>query len=158
MCCRTWQPTLHLPATPTKLAAWMLLMLQWVATYFQKCSMLQRNSMEVAAAAAAFAVCIKEMLPEKAVLSDVLLHMLGSVCAERMQACSKSVAGRGDLATPEHCTVDAKYTYPCFLTTTACLSRCAVYPNVCDVSNLPLYLYCMSGNFCMHVCSVITCN
>lgn len=82
-------------------------MLQWVVLYFQRCLMLQRNSMEVAAVAAAFADCIKEMLPEKAVLSDVLLHMPGSVCAEHMRACSKSVAGRGDLAISERCNVDA---------------------------------------------------
>ncbi len=75
--------------------------------------MLQRNSMEVAAAAAAFAVCIKEMLPEKAVLSDVLLHMPGSTCAERMQACSKSVAGRGDLAMSQHCSANAETTCLC---------------------------------------------
>lgn len=84
--------------------------------------MLQRNSMDVAAVAAAFATCIKEMLPEKAVLSDVLPHVPGSVCAERMQACSKSLAGRGDLAIPERCNVDAKYTHPCFLTITGVLS------------------------------------
>ena len=91
--------------------------------------------MEVAAAAAAFAVCIREMLPEKAVLSDVLLHMPGSTCAERMQACSKSVAGRGDLAISERCNVNAKHTHPCFFIITASLSWCAVYSNVCDAGN-----------------------
>jgi len=100
----------------------MLLMLQWVATYFQKCAMLQRNSMEVAAAAAAFAVCMKEMLPERAVVSEVLLHMPGSTCAEHMQACSKSVAGRGDLAVSVHCNADAKQTCLCCLTIIASLS------------------------------------
>ena len=64
--------------------------------------------METASVAAAFAVCIKETLPEKAVLSDVLFHMPGSTCAERMQACSKSVAGRGDLALSQRCSANAK--------------------------------------------------
>ncbi len=114
--------------------------------------MLQRSSMEVAAAAAAFAVCIREMLPEKAVLSDVLLHMPGSTCAERMQACSKSVAGRGDLATSEHCTVDAKYTHSCFLMITASLSWCAIYQSVCDVSK-----FLVKFNACAYVACLAMC-
>ena len=51
--------------------------------------------MEVGAAAEVFAAHVQQMLPDCAVLSEVMPHMSGSACAERMQGCPKSTAGRG---------------------------------------------------------------
>ena len=53
--------------------------------------------MKVQAAAEVFAAHVQEMLPDSALLSEVMPHMSGSACAERMQGCPNSTAGRGGI-------------------------------------------------------------
>ena len=73
----------------------MLLMLQWVSTFIQRCSVLQHGTLDVESAAAIFAAHLKGMLPEGPMLSDVMRDLSGSACAARLQGCHSSSAGRG---------------------------------------------------------------
>lgn len=72
-------------------------MLDWVATFIQKCPALRQNSITVVAAADVFKGHIKSMLPAgEERLSQMLEHLPGAACAARLHACHDCPAGRGE--------------------------------------------------------------
>ena len=98
--CRAWHPAMALHVSSATLASWTLMLLDWVATFIQRCSALRRNSITIKTAAAAFEKHIKHILPEKENLVHVLDVLSGAECAARLHACQDSPAGRGMTACP----------------------------------------------------------
>lgn len=71
-------------------------MLDWVATFIQKCQALRRYTISVAMAVEVFKEHIRHMLPAGESLSQMLDHLSGAACAAQLHACQDSPAGRGD--------------------------------------------------------------
>ena len=76
-------------------------MLDWVATFIQKCPALKRNSITVSAAAEVFKGHIRHMLPAgEEQLLQMLEHLSGADCVAQLHACHDCPAGRGE-ASPQ---------------------------------------------------------
>lgn len=82
---------------PATFATWTVYMLDWVATFIQKCPALRQNSITVMAAAEVFKGHIRSMLPAgEASLSQMLEHLSSAACAAQLHACHECPVGRGD--------------------------------------------------------------
>lgn len=73
-------------------------MLDWVATFIQRCRALNRKSISAPAEAATFVEHIRHMLPGKDALSQMLDNLSGAECAARLYVCQDYPAGRGGSA------------------------------------------------------------
>lgn len=96
--CRAWRVAMSSPVTPATFATWTLFMLEWVATFIQKCPALKSNSITVLAAAEVFKGHMRLMLPAgEERLSQMLEHLSGAACAAQLHVAQFHYcpAGRG---------------------------------------------------------------